>query len=529
MRLNVERHHCIDLRIVQLRTRTLEWVRLFDPVAYSRLQRTKCTLDYRRVRVPIPAFFTAAIFLSTAISKQQKIRFLLGLFDENDSGTVEMMEFVDMLSSFFQGVACLFGLSEHADMPKASSRQELAKKLFLRVMAAASTKMAFWEAKSMLASGSAPLSVIEDWFLGESGDPLSAPFALFLERFSDRSMDDASGLEGKKFRLSHTAPVEPPTEPDPSQDVGVLSRSEIKTAHDVFNHCVSAGHFHVSYSWAEQAVGVAIDPEFWSRKLSPALEEVNALQIEQSLTVFVKKLCSNSPLRLLRMYQGWLKELEQLAELQRELGESRKLLEQFEAYVVRPVLPVAIRKSLLQEYDSLNMRHMSPFPAVKKIMSQAGQISAEDFVAAMCPKEYRPKPGNPAVDRVIGDFLTMQIARQEQIVAQRKALFAEEPHGTKALKSFIKPQVSESCWELWNHVFHLLDVDGRWSLTFHKMASSHIVPVEVCDFMCKQIGGTRLGGPQDGFSKEEFLQKMLDIGNCRMRKETLWQCRLCSH
>ena len=28
------------------------------------------------------------------------------------------------------------------------------------------------------------------WFLGESGDPLSAPFAMFLERFSVRGVDD---------------------------------------------------------------------------------------------------------------------------------------------------------------------------------------------------------------------------------------------------------------------------------------------------------------------------------------------------
>ena len=69
--------------------RTMEWVRLFDPPGYERLKRSRSSIDHKKVRVNVPAFMTAGIFVSTAISKRQKMRFLLVMFDENDSSTFE--------------------------------------------------------------------------------------------------------------------------------------------------------------------------------------------------------------------------------------------------------------------------------------------------------------------------------------------------------------------------------------------------------------------------------------------------------
>ncbi|CAE7236090.1 hypothetical protein AK812_SmicGene21019 [Symbiodinium microadriaticum] len=510
--------------------KTMEVVRLFDPVGYAKLQHSKCTLDYRRVRVPVPAFFAAAIFLSTAIPKQQKIRFLLGMFDENDNGNLEITEFVDMLSSFFQGTACLFGLSEHPDMPKGAAKQQLGKTLFLRIMASASTRMSFWEAKSMLANGSAPFAIIEDWFLGGSGDPLSAPFAMLLERFSERAVGVQmwQPQQCKQLQLSHTAPVEPPVEADPMQDIACLSPSQIKVAHTVFNHCRSAGRWTISHAEAEQAVG-PIDSTLWSQRLARALDETAAAQDTAgvSMAAFAKRLCSGASVRPLRMYQAWLKELDQLVRLQRELEESRTALKQFTAYISRPVLPTAVRKSLLEEYDSFQMRQVAESSPVRKRLFQSGQMGLDDFVMAVCPKDYRPKQGNQEVEQVVGDFLTMQLASQEKALAEKEAMFLEEQSLVATRPSFLKPPVSDTAWSSWIRVFDLLDVDGTWSLTFAKLAGSQLLPIEVCDYMCKNIGGTGLGGPRDGFSKEEFLQKMIDVGNCRPRKATLKQCRLC--
>ena len=59
-----------------------------------------------------------------------------------------------------------------------------------RIVESAKTRSTSEEVHSMLSQGSVQFPAIEDWFLGLSGDPLSAPFALFLERFSVRGLDD---------------------------------------------------------------------------------------------------------------------------------------------------------------------------------------------------------------------------------------------------------------------------------------------------------------------------------------------------
>eukprot|EP00435_Cladocopium_sp_Y103_P075553 s436_g59.t1 len=58
--------------------RVMEFVKLFDPAGFARVTMTKSPQDYAKVKIPVPAFLTACILMSTAISKQNKIRFLLG-------------------------------------------------------------------------------------------------------------------------------------------------------------------------------------------------------------------------------------------------------------------------------------------------------------------------------------------------------------------------------------------------------------------------------------------------------------------
>ena len=134
-----------------------------------------------------------------------------------------------MLSSFFQGIACAFNLQ--GSMPSNARRQPLAKQLFLRILASAKSRPATEEVKFMLEEGSILFPVIEDWFLGLTGDPLSIPFALFLERFSVRGLEDDPEVfeeDERKFRLSHSTPVNPPMETAASLDSSFLRRSQMK-------------------------------------------------------------------------------------------------------------------------------------------------------------------------------------------------------------------------------------------------------------------------------------------------------------
>ena len=154
------------------------------------------------------------------------------------------------------------------------------KQIFQRVLDDALSKADSEEQRSKLEAGSAPLPAIENWFLGLGGDPLSVPFALFLERFSVRGLDDDPEIfehEERKFRLSHTAPVNPPMETAASLDSGFLRRSQIRVVRDLFRYCASSRHFDISHAEAEQVLDTTIDAEFWIAKLWPALEDMETL------------------------------------------------------------------------------------------------------------------------------------------------------------------------------------------------------------------------------------------------------------
>ena len=84
---------------------------------------------------------------------------------------------------------------------------------------------------------------------------------------------------------------------------------------DLFYHCSSTRHFAISHAEAEQVVRTSIEPEFWIKMLSRSLEDLEAMRqdgVKFNIGVFFKKLCPRATSRHLRMFQTWLKELEQL-------------------------------------------------------------------------------------------------------------------------------------------------------------------------------------------------------------------------
>ena len=135
-------------------------------------------------------------------------------------------------------------------------------------------------------------------------------------------------------------------------------------------------------------------------------------------------------------------------------------------------------------------------------------------------------------------------------------------------KSFLKQEVPESTWTLWNQAFDLLDVDGnsvgfgtfrtyiyihiyiyifflhlyiyifiyifaligkicsqgftrgasrgKDLLTMKKLVSSNQVPLDVCRFLRKAIVDDTVG-EEGGFSKAAFLRKMVEICGFRCR------------
>ena len=78
----------------------------------------------------------------------------------------------------------------------------------------------------------------------------------------------------------------------------------------------------------------------------------------------------------------------------------------------------------------------------------------------MCPSDYRPKQGNSEVDRVLHDFLTMQVARQEQLLAQKEAPFAKERSREKKILLKLQVRVSQHTSGLGLRVLYAILIVG---------------------------------------------------------------------
>ncbi|CAE7251684.1 unnamed protein product [Symbiodinium sp. CCMP2592] len=133
----------------------------------------------------------------------------------------------------------------------------------LMILRAAAVRLPPGEGHALLSNASAPFAIMEDWFLGESDDPLAVPFALFLERFAVPGEDDDPEMfedEDRRFKLSHIAPVDPPMETAASLDSAFLTRSEIGIARDVLDICLQECNFSLDHAQAEKAIGKSIEP-----------------------------------------------------------------------------------------------------------------------------------------------------------------------------------------------------------------------------------------------------------------------------
>ena len=94
-------------------------------------------------------------------------------------------------------------------------------------------------------------------------------------------------------------------------------------------------------------------------------------------------------------------------------------------------------------------------------------------------------------------------------------------------QSFLKPAVTERQWSSWNDAFDMMtpSAGSTGRVTLKELAFQHEMCPATCEYLCKAVGS---GGQQElGFTKEEFLQKMLEVSGQRVRKEFLVLGRLC--
>lgn len=446
-----------------------------------------------RIKLPISPLITVCILMSTAISKKQKIRFLLGIFDENDNRAFEEEEFVEMLLALFCGMGAMFNMLNLKDaMPSKQRMEALARRLFGRIID-------FYRDKTgdCFLDESMPFTVIEDWLLGQNSDALNAPFALFIYRYSAPGEEEDPELfedEDRKFRLSHTAPVVPPLETAASLDATFLNRNEVVVVHKLFNHCLSTGGFGMSHSEAEAVVG-PVDQNLWIDKLHRALDATEDERgvSRTTFTSFLKRICPKASGRHLRMFHSWIKEYEHLEGLQQEVSKTRLALRSFQEFIALPKLPAKMRQEMSLQAMSLG-------------------CDFEDYVESSCPHGFRPFDGNPAVDKLMEDLLQKNLEQQELSIQQWTRLFAPRKSAEASLSTnpaILKPRAPVDEWQNWNYVLDLLEVPAHGQADRENLIQTRLVSPDLVDFLLKAVA------KRHALDRNGFLILMCQLKNYR--------------
>ncbi|CAE7742181.1 unnamed protein product [Symbiodinium sp. CCMP2456] len=520
-------------------TKALKWVKVFDPQAFSQLEATKSKMAYQNVKISPAAFLTSSILIATKIAKKQKIRFILGVFDEDDSETFDRNEFVEMISSFLLGLGILFGSS----VPKPSRRQWIGKLLFDRIQMMACCKLPALEANMIKSSDSMPCSLLEEWFLGESGDPFAVPFALLLERYSLRGFNEDPEKfedEDKKFKITHKRCVAPPVETESSLDMSFIKRHQIEPLRRIFDLCQKDSYYAISHGEAERALETSIHPDLWCNFAARGLEQLEAMPQSRKGVTFLAFLRISMPHaqpRHHRMFFSWLQELDEIEQLRKQVASSRSEQLRFQNYISRWPLHAAQRQKLGEQFEMLGEKALARGDVedeevvvrdpILEGLQGGDKMTKEDYIAAKCGVEARPNESKPQLDEVVGDFLRLQVRQLEESLAQMESLFASGNRVTRR-PSFIKPAVTQRQWSLWNHAFDMMTPTAASSgrVTLKEFAFQHDLCPATCLYLCQSIGHSS-EVHELGFTKEEFLQKMLDTFRHRVRKEFLIHGRLC--
>jgi len=406
------------------------------------------------VQLPSAALMVVCVLMSHVVSRRQKVRFLLGLFDDNDQQYFDSTMFSKMMVALYRGIAAMFGLQSEGQDERI---QTFALCLYRRIL------NILEEQKGEMLHESTPLpfSVIEEWLMGHD-DPLNLPLVLFMARFSaDEEDPERFEDESQHFRLSHRHPVPLPLETAMSlESQTFLTRHEVIVVEKIFSHCASIGTYDISYDDAERLLAGSLRlnlVDLWIERLHPALDCIQETRGVVTLSSLFKKLCPKATVRHLRMFHSWIHEYEEMENLKKEVLEVRQVLADFR---------------LLREDDH----------------------STES---------------DPTVDRVIMEFLELYLKRQEEQIVRTRKLFGIESISVEIAPAarYMKAKVPEDTWRAWNEVLDLLDVHGAESE--ENLRSCQLLPHELGDLLI------RLVSRDAAFHRLRFLKMLCEVFNYR--------------
>jgi len=552
----IDKLNCVDgeqlQKLLKLPpNKVIDVIKLFDPAGHRRLSSGTGGEGMRKCKIEVRDFMTAGVVLSRLIATKQKLKFILGLFDKDDSRSLDEKEFANFVTAFIHGLGASFGLRQKEDvMPTETSIRIIVQRLYNRLGEIAASRLkalrdgGTQETLACLAEAIRshqlgrpqakpprqliPFSTLVGWCFREYQDPLALPYALSIERFCPKLQPldedpEAYTDEEEKFYLSHKGPVPVPIESAVTHDSSMLTRKEVVLARAVFQFCVEEGSFQMTHQDLQKGLGREdLSADLWT-KLQPALDRIEGERsrgIKAELFSFLRKLCPGAHRMHLRMFDGWLQQFDQMLEQQ-------KFVEACEEKVVvqshvnnLPIIPDAELNRLEAQFRAIDVEGSGCITLTqiesamgldaellkKYDVSADGFIDVHEFVAMMCPDHWRPPEMSGFDQEVLSSLLCYNASKMRHDLDTRKSLYTGAVERKSAMPASMRPEVPEETWDAWNAVFDRLDTSGDGVMSAKELRSSMLLSQEICD----QLIAASLMEGNTGIARRDFLLALLD-------------------
>lgn len=566
MILNFPRHRLKDI------------CKLFDPAGYKRLESEGISGPaLARMKVSMVSLFTAGVLLSQLIAPKDKLRFIFGLADHDDSRTLDEMQFVNFITAFVRGLGSAFGLmSKESMMPSLEVIRELGRRLYDRISAKAAERLmsmsqssevtrdmlikAIKERQAKLERAQSlevdevnglpkygenvPLrqvinyKVVEAWCFREFKDPLALPYALAIERFCARgSGADLYHLKSEEWFLSHSEVVEVPQEElETSREVKLPDRWQVLFVRDVYELCVEEGSFQLTFSETEYGLRRPLTLELWELVAEAMHKTMDDVRGQPTFIQFLKKAFPGAKAKHLSTFESWCQQYDDLQKRGHEMDLLTEAAELFAKKSRMPVLPADDQARLEREFEQMDVEGTG-FVEVAAIerhwgwddeqtrniiakwdLSDDGCLDKGDFLRMMCPDGYR-LPSMQGQDRdVFGMLLQGSIRHLTEEISKEEDLFAETDRRTSRSGRRLKPMPFSLLPELPDATW------SYWNELFTRLDADEDDHVRERDLLREGLLSQEVArrlmaiiDPEhpDSFTRRGFLTACLKASGCR--------------
>jgi len=565
--LNFPRHRLKDL------------CKLFDHQGWKRLETEGVSGPAMgKIRVPVVSLFTAGLLLSQLIAPKDKLRFIFGLADQDDSHALDEMQFVNFITAFVRGLGSAFGIvNKESQMPSLEVIRELGRRLYDRISVIAADRLKLMsqhndETRAMLikaikdrqakmervaslevdevegSSANPPLrqvlnyQTVEAWCFREFKDPLALPYALAIERFCSRgSGADLYHLKSEEWFLSHTSPVEVPQEElDASRaDLKLPDRCQVLFIRDIWQLCIEEGSFQLTFSECEYGLKRSLTLDLWELVADAMRKVVDDMRGPPSFVQFLKKAFPGSQPKHLSTFEGWCQQYDDLQKRSVEMDLLTEAAAIFQRKNQLPILPQDDQIRLEKDFEEMDVNEQGCVPVsvieqrwgwdtetsrniiAKWDLSEDGCLDKGDFLRMMCPEGYR-LPSMQGEDRdVFGMLLSGSIRYLSDAISTEEELFAQADRRTsrsgrkmKPMPFSLLPEIPDAMWGYWNELFTRLDVDEDDHVTERDLLREGVLSQEVARRLMQIIDPEH----PESFTRRGFLTACLKASNTRRAK-----------